>query len=75
MDTEDRLTTVRGEGVGGWVRRVKELRKEKQERLMDTRQSSDCQREGRGGEAEEGKGGMNGDGRRLGVETHNAIYR
>ena len=27
MDTENRLTAVRGEGVAGWVRRVKGLRK------------------------------------------------
>ena len=33
MDTESRLTAVRGEGVEGWVRRVKGLSKE---RLMDT---------------------------------------
>ena len=29
MDTENRLTAVRGDGVGGCVRRVKGLRKKK----------------------------------------------
>ena len=36
MDTENRLTTVRGEEAGGWGRRVKGLSKEKEERLRDT---------------------------------------
>ena len=35
MDTENRLTAVRGEGLRGWVRRVKGLDNEKK-RLMDT---------------------------------------
>ena len=32
MDTENRLTAVRGEGVRGWVRRVKWLDKEKKKK-------------------------------------------
>ena len=39
MDTENRLTAVRGEGAGGWVRKVKGLHKEK-ERLMDADNST-----------------------------------
>ena len=35
MDTENGLTAVRREGFGGWVRRVKELSKEK-EKLIGT---------------------------------------
>lgn len=36
MDTENRLTVVKVGGVGGWVRRVEGLSKEKKENLMDT---------------------------------------
>ena len=37
MDTENRQTDVRGEEVGGWVRRVKGLRAGGEKRqLMDT---------------------------------------
>ena len=36
MDTKKRLTAVRREGIGSWVKRVKGLSKEKKEKLMDT---------------------------------------
>ena len=36
MDIENRLTAVRWEGFGGWVRRVKGLNKENKERLLVT---------------------------------------
>ena len=32
MDTENRLIVVKGKGAGDWVRRVKELSKEKQKK-------------------------------------------
>ena len=66
MDTENRLTADRGEGVGGWVRRVKGLSKEIKRNTHGHRQQyGNCQREGRWREVEEDKGGINGDGRRL----------
>lgn len=30
MDAENRVTAVRGQGVGDWIRNVRELSKEKQ---------------------------------------------
>ena len=39
MDTENRLTAVRGEGLGGWVRRLKRLSKKKGGGLMGTDKS------------------------------------
>ena len=44
MHTVDRLTAVRGEGVGGWVRRVKGLKKERKTH-GHRQQCGDCQRE------------------------------
>ena len=57
------------------MRRLKEISKEKK-RLIDTDNSMVIAR-GKGvEEVEEGKGGINGDGRPdLGWKTHNTIYR
>ena len=53
MDTDNRQTDVRGEEVGGWVRRVKGLRKErkkkKKEKLMYTDKTLGCLPEGKRG--------------------------
>ena len=66
MDSENRLTAVRGEEIGGWVRKVKGLSKEKKERLMDTDNSLVITR-GKGdyGRGRRGYGKTHGDGRRL----------
>ena len=65
MDSENRLTAVRGEEIGGWVRKVKGLSKEKKERLMDTDNSLVITR-GKGdyGRGRRGYGKTHGDGRR-----------
>ena len=67
MDTENRLTAVREEGFGGWVRRVKRLSRVKK-RLMDTYSgmlNGGYQRKRGWGKREQGKRELNGDGRRL----------
>ena len=66
MDIQDRLTertAVRGEGIGGWVRKVKGLSKETKRKTHGHRQQyGDCQRKVGG---REGIGGIKGDGKRL----------
>ena len=66
-DAENRLTDVREEGIGDLVRRVKGLSKRKKKKTQGHRQQSgDCQQKrGWWGEVEEGKVGINGEGRTL----------
>ena len=46
MDTQNRLTAVREERAGGWIRKVKGLSKEKKSKTHGHRQQfGDCQRE------------------------------
>ena len=66
---------VGGMGLGGWVKKVKGLSKTKKPHWQTTKWSLT---EGKGvGEVEEGKGGINGDEKRLNLEwsTHDTIYR
>ena len=57
MDTENRLTAVRGKGVVSWARRVKGLSNENTGRLMDTDHSvvTGKERVSGEGEVEDGK--------------------
>ena len=47
MDTENRLIVVKGKGAGDWVRRVKELSKEKQKKKIHGSRPlyGECQKE------------------------------
>ena len=57
MDIKKRLTAVRREGIGSWVKRVKGISKEKKERLMDTDIMVIARRKGEWGEVKQGIGG------------------
>ena len=56
------MTVVRGELIGGGVKKVKGLSKSPQN-LTDRQQYGDCQRKRGWWEVEEGKEGISGDGR------------
>ena len=73
---ESGLTAVRGRGIVG-LGEMKGLRGKKPQKLLDTNNGMVITREEGVGTVEEGKGRVNGDGRRLdlGWGTHNTVYR
>ena len=66
----------RGKGLGGWVQKVKQNPPPNSTNSQTQTMVWLLDRKGME-EVEEGKGGVNGDGRRpdLGWQTHNTIYR
>ena len=65
LQIENGQTAVRGEGVGGWVERVKGLSQKKKSPHRHRQQCCDYWWDGGGGQVEEGERGVNGDGRRF----------